>query len=197
MTTYARTNNDEAIEFRFECVGAHHGQLDLNLLALINGEYCGIIKFSEFEQKPSVSWMEVLEIRKREGIGRAMVLELQSQYPETEIDFGMLTEDGLALLRSLPSIEIETAPERSKLEAQLLSLRSRETRCQAACDQYHDLPAEVQDSETTRLELSRVLKTWESVRDEINELQTSISSFPPPQRILLAPEAKLVSAPGM
>lgn len=197
MSKHAHTMNDEAIEFRADCVGAHHGQLDINLIALIDGEPCGQIQFSEYEKKPSVKWIEVAEDRQREGIGRAMVLELQSRYPNTELDFGMMTDDGIALLESIPSIEVDPSPERTKLESQLLSLRSTEARCQAACDRFEDLSDDVRASKTTQLEFSRVLTTWQSVQNEIDDIKTSLSAFAPPQKILIAPETSCAAAPSM
>lgn len=197
MSTHACTNNNEEIEFRTECTGAHHEQLDQVLHAMIDGEPCGQIQFSVFEETPSVRWIEVVEHRQREGIGRAMVLELQSIFPETQIEFGYHTDDGAALLESIDSVVIEPSPERSKLESQLQTFQTRAAQCESATDNYYAARPEVRESKTAKLEMSRVIEKWNSARDQIEKIQDALADLPLPQRILTGPEPAFGHRPGM
>ncbi len=61
----------------------------------------GTIRYSIFEGRPHISMIEVLEDYRRQGIATQMLRYLQGQYPNEEIVWGYLTEDGSALYQAV------------------------------------------------------------------------------------------------
>jgi len=66
----------------------------------LNGVVIGLISFLEFLCEISIQYMTVNEAFRRQGYARSMLLFLQDSYPENEIFFGQLTDDGAALVAS-------------------------------------------------------------------------------------------------
>lgn len=84
-----------------EALDAHHGQIDM-LMQAVRGELTvGTIRYSIFEGRPHISMIEVLEGYRRQGIATQMLRYLQGQYPNEEIVWGYLTEDGSALYQAV------------------------------------------------------------------------------------------------
>lgn len=83
--------------------GYHHGQKDFTLVALANGIEVGYINYSEYTGEPSIQYIDVATDFTRRGIGTALVKKLQMLYPDREIDWGSMTDDGSALKASLPT----------------------------------------------------------------------------------------------
>lgn len=84
-----------------EALDAHHGQIDM-LMQAVRGELTvGTIRYSIFEGRPHISMIEVLEDYRRQGIATQMLRYLQEQYPNEEIVWGYLTEDGSALYQAV------------------------------------------------------------------------------------------------
>ena len=84
-----------------EVLDAHHGQIDM-LMQAVRGELTvGTIRYSIFEGRPHISMIEVLEDYRRQGIATQMLRYLQGQYPNEEIVWGYLTEDGSALYQAV------------------------------------------------------------------------------------------------
>lgn len=102
-TRMAPWEHDEAEETQIldEALDAHHGQIDM-LMQAVRGELTvGTIRYSIFEGRPHISMIEVLEDYRRQGIATQMLRYLQGQYPNEEIVWGYLTEDGLALYQAV------------------------------------------------------------------------------------------------
>ena len=84
-----------------EALDAHHGQIDM-LMQAVRGELTvGTIRYSIFEGRPHIGMIEVLEDYRRQGIATQMLRYLQGQYPNEEIVWGYLTEDGSALYQAV------------------------------------------------------------------------------------------------
>ena len=95
---------DESIpglEFRSECRGAHHGQSDMTLFAELGGVAVGRIEYSVFDDQPQVQWIKVMPEYRRKGIATALAKQLQSEYPNTEIEWSNSTEMGTPFIASL------------------------------------------------------------------------------------------------
>lgn len=102
-TRMAPWEHDEAEETQIldEALDAHHGQIDM-LMQTVRGELTvGTIRYSIFEGRPHISMIEVLEDYRRQGIATQMLRYLQGQYPNEEIVWGYLTEDGSALYQAV------------------------------------------------------------------------------------------------
>ena len=100
-----------------EALGAHSGQIDM-LMQAVRGELTvGTIRYSIFEGRPHISMIEVLEDYRRQGIATQMLRYLQGQYPDEEIEWGYLTEDGSALYRAV--VDEQPNPEYQKAKTNL------------------------------------------------------------------------------
>ena len=100
-----------------EALGAHNGQIDM-LMQAVRGELTvGTIRYSIFEGRPHISMIEVLEDYRRQGIATQMLRYLQGQYPDEEIEWGYLTEDGSALYRAV--VDEQPNPEYQKVKTNL------------------------------------------------------------------------------
>ena len=93
--------SQEETQILDEALDTHHGQIDM-LMQAVRGELTvGTIRYSIFEGRPHISMIEVLEDYRRQGIATQMLRYLQGQYPNEEIVWGYLTEDGSALYQAV------------------------------------------------------------------------------------------------
>ena len=100
-----------------EVLSAHSGQIDM-LIQAVRGELTvGTIQYSIFEGRLHISMIEVLEDYRRQGIATQMLRYLQGQYPDEEIAWGYLTEDGSALYRAV--VDEQPNPEYQKVQTDL------------------------------------------------------------------------------
>jgi len=96
----------ENIKFRNEMTGYSHGQKDMVLKAYADREMLGYIVYSEYMNNPHINMIKVMPEYRRSGVARKLVYHLQDMYPDTEIDWGMLTDEGSMLYNSLTFREI-------------------------------------------------------------------------------------------
>ena len=87
------------IILKTETIGHHHGQIDCTINAYLGSDKVGSLDYSVYHNKPSIKMINVK--LKRSGIGTQMIRELQKEYPTEQIDFGMLTADGMKLYKTL------------------------------------------------------------------------------------------------
>ncbi|MCE6957742.1 GNAT family N-acetyltransferase [Cereibacter sphaeroides] len=95
-----------ALSFRDSVTGFSHGQMDCVMQAFWDGEPAGRLSYSDYRREPAIAMIEVAPEFRRRGIARAMVHRLQELYPETEINFGLMTDDGAAFRASLAFREV-------------------------------------------------------------------------------------------
>lgn len=99
---------DEEIKILDEVIDSHHGQLDMVMTAYMGETPVGSLQYSLYENIPHISYVEILPEYRRQGIATRLLRNLQEQYPETEIEWGMLTDDGKAFYDALTySVENE------------------------------------------------------------------------------------------
>jgi GNAT superfamily N-acetyltransferase len=89
------------ITFREECIGAHHGQLDLVLYAFIDKKPVGSIEHVRFNEKVYISMIFVDPYFRRRGIATALWAELERLNPGRPIVIGNKTDDGEKFFRAL------------------------------------------------------------------------------------------------
>ena len=94
----AQNKTDEGITIENEVNDFYSGETFSTMTAKVDGKVAGTLEYSEYEGKPSVKMVEVSPEYRRRGIGTKLLQELQKAYPDTEIDFGMLTDDGAKLI---------------------------------------------------------------------------------------------------
>ena len=79
-----------------------YGEEKYKLLTInVDNKTVGYIDYSVFEDNPYIKYIEVKDEYRRKGYGKKLVEKLQSLYPDSEIGFGMMTDDGSKLYKSL------------------------------------------------------------------------------------------------
>jgi GNAT superfamily N-acetyltransferase len=96
----------ENIIIKNEMRGYHSGQRDMSLIAYLDKNIIGYIDYVDYKGDPSISMIKISDDYKRKGVGKKLIYKLQDMYPDREIDWGMLTDEGNMLYRSLEFIEI-------------------------------------------------------------------------------------------
>ena len=91
----------DALEFENQHVDCHSGQNDYNLIAKIKDQPVGLIEYSEYMNEIYINNMIVHVDMRRRGIGTRMHQELKRLYPNVQIHWGIVTDDGMALKESL------------------------------------------------------------------------------------------------
>lgn len=84
---------------RHTTFGFHHDQSDERLYIEDGDRLIAYVDYSVYQGQPSIQMIKSSVSRK--GYARNLILKLQSMFPETEIDWGMLTDEGAALHKSM------------------------------------------------------------------------------------------------
>ncbi len=149
-----------------EALDAHHGQIDM-LMQAVRGELTvGTIRYSIFEGRPHISMIEVLEDYRRQGIATQMLRYLQGQYPNEEIVWGYLTEDGSALYQAV--VDEQPNPDylrvQSDLEAITREYDAYVTRLDGGAILSQRESADMDDLEDTQYRLEKELEELRPIR---------------------------------
>lgn len=177
------------IEIEQRHIDYYCGQHDMALIATADGRHAGTLLYAVFEGEPSVTMIEVAENMRRQGIGTALVLALQDEYPDIPIKFGSLTEDGTALLRSIEwdarqnAVYLEAATKLSIVEARLADYSKRAEKLAGASQAEKDaFTAEVSD--------------WNDLHNEADELREVVGNTDATLRFAVGPRPSPSSAPS-
>lgn len=93
----AQKGNMEQIEIDNEVTNMYSGQTNMTMSAKIGDKIVGTLDYSEYNGKPSISMIEVKPEYRRKGIATRLLQNLQSEYPNIEIEWGTMTTDGASL----------------------------------------------------------------------------------------------------
>lgn len=104
------------IKIKEEVTNSYAGEIFLTKTAQINGKDVGKIEYSVYNNRPSIKMIEVMPEYRRQGIATKLLQNLQEEYKNVEIDFGMTTDDGTKFLNSvtykMPNKEIQKKKQR-------------------------------------------------------------------------------------
>lgn len=78
-------------------VGYNSGQMDVHMGYKEGDEEIGYIDYADYEGTPYIKYITVSPEHRRKGIASRLLKQLQREYPDTEIDWGMTTPEGTAL----------------------------------------------------------------------------------------------------
>ena len=112
------------LTFSDESRGYHHGQSDMTLTAFRDSKYVGSIDYSIYHGEISIQMIHTNPEMTRQGIATQMLHHLQSLNPDTELDFGMLTDSGSKLYHTLNFKTIPN-PDTQEIFAKVKSLESQ------------------------------------------------------------------------
>jgi GNAT superfamily N-acetyltransferase len=161
--------------------GFYSGQQDLTMNFKVGGTLVGWIDYSVYEDEVHVQMIKVRPEHRRQGFGTMMLRQLQAQYPETEIELGMLTPDGAALIAAVPKKEVpngDVAEKKAEIEA-----------LEAKLAHYHDLHNDLmshvgeEDFEQRREDFLKQVDDWNDIHDRISDLEQEIGYKNPVKRI--------------
>jgi hypothetical protein len=166
----------EALTFKTEHRGYHRGQSDLTLRAYDDGEEVGHIDYSIYQGEPAVQMISV-PVKKRRGYATAMVHQLQSEFPDVEINMGGSTDDGSALLASIPQNVIHNREYR-ETEQRLEQVKARLAQYQAVADAFEANP-----TEQGRAEIHALTDKWNALYQDEWELERALRDMQPSKRL--------------
>jgi hypothetical protein len=157
----------KGLAFYNECTDAHSGQTNFTLWAIVNGKKVGQIDYVKFRETVNISYISSIRMP-RKGIATAMLKELQGLYPETEINWGGLTDDGSKLYAKTQFTTVVNPEVHAKIE-QLNSIRAEMAEIEAKFNAWHELPED--QREQAREMLAPLTTRWNDLRDQEYDLE--------------------------
>lgn len=167
---------------------SHSGQHDFALVAEVDGDFAGKLDYSLYQERVAVHGINVLQSKRRQGVGTALLVALQEAYPDQAILFGMTTTGGNALLASLEwRVEVNQVVADAAEEVATLTqkLREYERRAEAILKMQ---PAE-------RGSAMESMADWDEITDRVAELGHIMNTQPARFRYIVSPTA--APSPGI
>lgn len=192
-----------------ENTAAYNGQSNYTARLMREGREVGHLDYVVYQGHPSVSYIEVHPSERRQGSGRMLVQHLQSSFPDQEIDFGMLTEDGTALLAAIT--RKEPVPEVVAMVHELADIRRDLALLDGRSDAFHAMSTH-SDAELLafRAWIGEMSDRWNALHDREYELDNALNHgaglsevrtmvivepAPAPEELTEADEARQASVP--
>lgn len=107
--------DDEELKTTDEVTDVHGDEYYKKMTLSSGGEQVGSIDYSVVDGKPYIQMIDVPENQRRKGYATELVKRLQQEFPDQEIDFGMLTDEGAKLYESLPK-RVDVNPEYDEMQ---------------------------------------------------------------------------------
>jgi hypothetical protein len=164
------------LTFRVDHKASHHGQHDYALVAFLHDQAVAEVDYVVYQSKPSIQMIDVS--RRRQGIGTAMLRHLQSLFPDTEIDWGMMTDDGSALYGSLTFQDIPN-PVYAKLQIALQRTRAKLSNYARQAEMFYANP-----SEEARLKLQTATTDWDDLHAREYKIERVLHGMKPSKRLI-------------
>lgn len=155
-----------------EVLDSHSGQTDLRLNAKnTRGETVGYIDYTEFRGEVHIKYIEVLPEHRRQGVGTELMRSLQKLYPNTEINTGMLTDEGSALYQALPKQTIE-----NKMYDTLSNQKEEKSKrlkdIERQLDIFYSAP---EVNAETQQEFRSLGDEWNTLYDEVRDIESQLN----------------------
>jgi hypothetical protein len=175
------------IAFNDTMIDYYDGQSNMRLLANVGGKNVAGIDYTVYQGKPKISMIEVADDQRRKGYATSLLKQLQRQFPNTEIDFGMLTGDGDSLYKSLKFNDI---PRQDIIDKQN-QIKELELRL----NEFEKINAEFDKLENPtdgqRDSFINATLEWNDVRDNLDDLRNEIEGESPVTRLIDTEENNL------
>jgi hypothetical protein len=193
------TDSDPALtddRFSDEVTDAYGGQTNHTLtMRGKDGKPVGTIEYTIYQGKPSISMIDVPEKHRRKGYGAELVTQMQKQFPDTEIEWGGMTDDGAKLRASLDMKEVpsEHAGKFKRLET---ALAERDALL-ARAEEFQSIE---NPSDEQREAYFDDMMPLNYLHDEIDEIESDLYGARPTKQIIAgrkkkeAPPTKLAAA---
>ena len=165
--------------FKTEMTGSHNGQTDHVIHARTADGKSGKLEYTLYKGIPQVSMIDVPEASRRAGIGQSMAIELQRQFPDVEIVFGMLTDDGSKLYQSLNK---KTVP--SEYDAAFTELDAAKSEWDSLLKKVDEFHAIENPTKAQRDKFESTIAPINSLHDRIYELENELQGKKPTKVII-------------
>lgn len=166
--------------FRNEHIDSYSGQSNFRLTAEIDGEIVGWIDYVIFGDEISVSNIEVIPLKRRQGIGTRLIRYLQKMYPNQEIDMGMFTNDGIALYNSLDK-SVTKNEDYIRLVREMESLKAESDMLTEELD--HTKPKNQRTDEESK-QVDIIVNRFNEIRDRLYDIEKEIQYMKPSTTII-------------
>ena len=161
----------ESLVFKEDVTGFHHGQMDVRLDAFHAGVRVGYVNYAVFEERAHLSYVEVHPDYRRKKIATGLIRHLQERFPGKEIKWGMLSEDGAQLKKSLEFNVIEDFEVSQKIE--------RRDALQRILNVWTNIVEDYETSptpENKKRYQSINFSVWNTFNDELEDLNRELDS---------------------
>lgn len=120
-----RTNElSDDLEIKNTVDSSFIGGYDATLYVVKDDQQVAYLQYSVYRDEPAIKMIWVSPHYRRQKIAYRMLKELQSMFPESEIDWGYTTQDGTELKRSVPFTK-RPNPEIIKKRTKLTAVHSK------------------------------------------------------------------------
>jgi Inorganic Pyrophosphatase/ADP-Ribosyltransferase in polyvalent proteins len=169
--TVVKPHEDKRVlSFKRAHNGEAYGQSDHTIHAIHGDKKVGKIDYSVYEGKPQISMVEVKKEHQRKGYGAELVRQLQLDFPDIEIDWGMLTDDGAKLKESM-KFNVVPSEYADKL-AELKEIIAERDKILAECNKYKQSKNPTVEQKARYNELAGSLN---DLHDQIYDLEEETS----------------------
>lgn len=166
-----------------EVIGAHSGQLDAKIEAREDNKLAGYIEYSVYNEKPAIKYIHTEDDFKRQGVATAMLQHLQSLYPDQEIDWGMMTPDGVKLQES-STLKIEN-PKVAEASKKLITEKNAIRKTEEELDRLYEKENLTSEEEQRLQELGDL---WDEQHFNIYNLEKELEGKKSYKRMVKMPE---------
>ena len=150
----------------------YSGQMNCHMSYVENDEELGYIDYSVYNDVPYINYIKVSPEYRRQGIATKLLKELQRQFPNTEIDWGMTTKDGTALKNKITTrVENRTA---TKVINALQNEQKKLEEIENVLNQLYDKEELTEEEEKL---LSKYGKEWDKVYKKVRSLEDVASGM--------------------
>ena len=174
------------IQNEFDLIHIEHVQGQDNYILKYSpvneGDTVGYISFSIFENDLQIDMIEVYTQYKNKGYGKKMLHELQRRFPDTEIHFGITTEDGSKLRQSLSYKKIKT-PYYEKFQ-ELSKLKNKFEQLVTKVEEFYKKDfSELTEKEKSHFK--QLIEKYNEMHDEIEDYENELENEKPYKYIIV------------
>ena len=162
-------------------IDSHSGQNDFELQAYdrVSDAIVGTLEFTEYNGDVHINMIHVDENHRGHGVGKFMVTELQKEYPETELQWGLTTEDGQRLRQSLETVTVPSEyAEKFKRLQELITVRDKIENI------FNDFDKMENPSDKIKQQMFDLGNRMNDIHDEIYDLENELFDKKPTKTLI-------------
>lgn len=152
--------------------GSYDDQVDMRMESHDGDSLAGYLEYSVYNGTPSIQYIHTEDGFQRQGVAMEMLQQLQSQYPDKEIDWGMTTPDGTKL-KEKATYQIKDA-EVERKQKKLQSMKDEMTQNEK---ELNDLYEKLDNGKLTANDEKRLNELgdrWDELNVGIHEVETEL-----------------------